>query len=188
MIVYDLRLDGVVHSDVTPPFVQSGLAPGQTVEAEVRARDTESGEEGEWSAITTAETPLPDTVVSGVSTIPAVSASGGVATVMPVVEVSGASSIPSPKAFGAVRQADPASSVSGIATIPAVSASGAAQAEVGDLIDSRVSGVSAIPAPAAYGSVTSVSGQTAHPNRINMQLQKADVVLIVERPHAVQIH
>ena len=188
MIVYDLRLDGVVYSDVTPPFVQSGLSPGQAVEAEVRARDTDSGEEGDWSAITTAETPLPDTVVSGVSAIPAVAATGDVAAVMPVVEVAGASSIPSPKAFGAVRQAEPASAVSGASTIPAVSASGAAQAEVGDLIDSRVSGVSAIPAPTAYGQITPVSGQTAHPNRINMKLKKAQLVLIVERPHAVQIH
>lgn len=212
MIVYDLRLDGAIYADVTPPFVQSGLTPGQVVQAEVRARDT-AGETGPWSAITTAETPLPDATVVGDGGIQYTTASGSVLHQRPDSTLTGSGAVlhttasgsafpqwrpdstvygggavPAVTASGVVfPEWRPDSTLTGSGAVPAVTASGLALAHVGDRADVTLTGAGAVPAPTASARVMSVSGLMAHPDRVALRLTKASTILIVERRVHIEI-
>lgn len=182
MIIYDIRLDGVVHEDVTAPFLQSGLSPGQAVAAEVRARDTE-GNVGEWSVVTTAETPLPDATLTGVASMQSVESFAHVHTTAPDAALAGVATILPTAGSGSVVQSEPQSTLSGRAAVLAVEGWASLASSVGDRAYASLSGRAEILAHSASGRAVAVSGLSVHVNQINLQLKKAKVVLSVDRQY-----
>lgn len=180
MIEYDLRLDGVVHSDVTPPFVQSGLMPGQTVDAEVRARDTDTGEAGAWSAITTAATPLPETAVEALGAIAPTQASASADAAVPEASIVAVASIDAVEASATAFQGEPQSAVSASASIDPVEASAFVTTVVGDRMEGSVSAFASIPSVTASAHMRSSSGITVHPDRVALKVDTTRPALIVD--------
>jgi hypothetical protein len=179
MILYDLRLDGTVYSDVTPPFTQSGLMPGQAVAAEVRARDTESGEEGAWSPVTTAATPLPESTVEASGEIAPVEAHAAAEAVVPEAVIAGVAAIDPVEASAGLFQGEPESAVTATGEILPVEAWASVDTVVGDRMDGRVSGIASIPAVEASAAMRSSTGLTVHPDRVALIVDTAGIAVSV---------